>query len=231
MRNIVWPLLVAASFGAAIPQALSAQPQAKISGDAAPPGTTPVGADSVTARQVPVAFNSAEVTGVTVNAKEKCYGTNEGGRGLEPHVEDVYPKQGSIVAPGLIAIRVTFDSEMDCGNTIVNSSVTSYIHCGAHIWLIPGRKIFKDLCALESNSSYNLYLNGKGFQSYFHDIWGNKLKPYHNTFSTNNTAPVKTLHEAIMWDPSYISPLQSRQFHLPLRVDSVIGLRTESRPW
>jgi hypothetical protein len=206
MRNIVWSLVVAASFGAAIPQALSAQPEAKISLDAAPPGTTPVGGDSVTTEQVPILSDSAEVAGVTVSAKEKCYSPKTGRHGLEPHVEDVYPKQGSIVAPGLIVIRVTFDTNMDCGCTIVSSSAISPIRCGSHIWLIPGRKVFKVLCALESNSTYDLYLNGEGYRSYFRDIWGDKLKPYHYTFSTNNTALVKTLHEAIMRDPSYISP-------------------------
>jgi hypothetical protein len=130
------------------------------------------------------------VSGVTVTASRET-----------PKVVGAYPAQGASVAPGILIIRVTYDTRMQGQSwSYVTSRDGEYPECAASPRLLDDHKSFALICRTLPKKTYALWFNHGDYQN-FTSISRRPAVAYELKFSTTDADPVWTLEDAIKADP------------------------------
>jgi hypothetical protein len=96
------------------------------------------------------------VSGVTVTASRET-----------PKVVGAYPAQGSSVAPGILIIRVTYDTRMQGQSwSYVSSRDGDYPECAASPRLLDDHKSFALICRTSPKKTYALWFNHGDYQNF-----------------------------------------------------------------
>jgi hypothetical protein len=133
---------------------------------------------------------SNTVSGVTVTISREI-----------PKVVSAYPAQGASVAPGILIIRISYDTRMQGQSwSYVTSRDGEYPECAAAPRLLDDHKSFALICRTLPNKTYALWFNHgdyQNFTSYSH----RPAAAYELKFKTSDADPIRTLEEAIKEDP------------------------------
>jgi hypothetical protein len=140
--------------------------------------------------QTEAASPPTAVSGVTVTASRE-----------RPKVVGAFPAQGSSVAPGILIIRVTYDTRMQGQSwSYVSSRDGEYPECAASPRLLDDHKSFALICRTLPKKTYALWFNHGDYQN-FTSISRRPAAAYELKFTTSDADPVWTLEEAIKADP------------------------------
>jgi len=130
------------------------------------------------------------VSGVTVTLSREI-----------PKVASVYPAQGASIAPGILIIRVTYDTRMQGRSwSYVTSRSGDYPECAASPRLLDDHKSFALICRTLPKKSYALWFNHGDYQN-FTSASHRPAAAYELKFTTSDADPVWTLEDAIKADP------------------------------
>jgi len=133
---------------------------------------------------------STTVSGVTVTISREI-----------PKVASTYPAQGASVAPGILIIRISYDTRMQGQSwSYVTSRDGEYPECAAAPRLLDDRKSFALICRTLPNKTYALWFNHGDYQN-FTSVGHRPAAAYELKFKTTDADPVRTLEEAIKADP------------------------------
>jgi hypothetical protein len=114
-----------------------------------------------------------------------------------PRVVATFPAEGSVVRPGLVVVRVTFDQPMACDASFAGASDLPNPCPGRWREVTVSRDLrsFRTVCEVKANTRYRLVLrsfrNGHG-----------PAVPAEVTFSTSGAAPIATIQQALAEDPA-----------------------------
>jgi hypothetical protein len=118
-----------------------------------------------------------------------------------PKVVSAYPAQGSSIAPGILIIRVTYDTRMQGQSwSYVTSRAGEYPECAASPRLLDDHKSFALICRTLPKKTYALWFNHGDYQN-FTSISHRPAAAYELKFTTSDADPVWTLEDAIKADP------------------------------
>jgi len=118
-----------------------------------------------------------------------------------PTVVSVYPAQGSSIAPGILIIRVSYDTRMQGQSwSYVSSRDGEYPECAASPRLLDDHKSFALICRTLPKKTYALWFNHGDYQN-FTSISHRPATAYELKFTTSDADPVWTLADAIKADP------------------------------
>jgi hypothetical protein len=147
-------------------------------------------AETVKQDKAPPPVEGGEIAGVTVTASKDV-----------PHVAATFPAKGSSVAPGVLVMRVTYDTRMQGRSwTYLTSKDGEYPECAATPRLLDDHKSFALICRTLPNKTYALWLN-HGDHANFTSVSRRPAEPFELIFKTSDADPVWTLQEAIKADP------------------------------
>jgi hypothetical protein len=133
---------------------------------------------------------SATVSGVTVTISREI-----------PKVVSSYPGQGASIAPGILIIRITYDTRMQGQSwSYVTSRDGDYPECAASPRLLDDHKSFALICRTLPKKTYALWFNHGDYQN-FTSISHRPAAAYELKFTTSDADPVWTLQDAIKADP------------------------------
>lgn len=123
-------------------------------------------------------------------------------RGPLPKVENTFPAEGAVIAPGVLVLRVTFDQPMaaDSWSYAPEPGVT-FPECGKAPRQLEDQKSFLIICRLMPGESYGLWFNREGAMN-FTSPGRRPAAPYRLSFKTNASDPVTTLAAALKRDPT-----------------------------
>jgi hypothetical protein len=177
-----------ASVGAALVGAVALAPQISLA--QAPSSETPRQNKAAPGTGEAAAEPSNTVSGVTVTISREI-----------PKVVSVYPAQGASVAPGIVIIRISYDTRMQGQSwSYVTSRDGEYPECAAAPRLLDDHKSFALICRTLPSKTYALWFNHgeyQNFTSYSH----RPAAAYELKFKTSDADPIRTLEEAIKADP------------------------------
>jgi hypothetical protein len=169
-------LMLAFSLGAKRVHAQPSSPESPRQNKAQPPSSP--------------ASASTTVSGVTVTASRET-----------PKVVGVYPAQGASIAPGILIIRVTYDTRMQGQSwSYVSSRDGEYPECAASPRLLDDHKSFALICRTLPKKTYALWFNHGDYQN-FTSVSRRPATAYELKFTTSDADPVWTLEDAIKADP------------------------------
>jgi hypothetical protein len=118
-----------------------------------------------------------------------------------PKVVGVYPAQGASIAPGILIIRVTYDTRMQGQSwSYVSSRDGEYPECAESPRLLDDHKSFALICRTLPKKTYALWFNHGDYQN-FTSISHRPAAAYELKFTTSDADPVWTLEDAIKADP------------------------------
>jgi hypothetical protein len=186
LRGLKGRILAACAFGLILgPQGVGAQspsPESPRQNKAAPEA----GKASGPGDRAP----SATVSGVTVTISREI-----------PKVVSTYPAQGASIAPGILIIRITYDTRMQGQSwSYVTSRAGEYPECAATPRLLDDHKSFALICRTLPRKTYALWFNHGDYQN-FTSVSHRPAAAYELKFTTSDADPVWTLQDAIKADP------------------------------
>jgi hypothetical protein len=170
----------------------------------APPKPPSVSELEVLAPPKPKAVSELDVT-----AQIKCVPPKREWRGQPPRILSTYPREGGVVRPGLMILRVTFDQPMSCAGYFVFDQ-GSLNPCGdsgdlQHMLMTFDRRTIRTPCVMTPNTHYSLWMNQAPppglMPAQFVSMTGWRLERYRLTFTTSSQPVVQTVREALGEDP------------------------------
>jgi hypothetical protein len=133
---------------------------------------------------------SSTVSGVTVTISREI-----------PKVVSTYPGQGASIAPGILIIRISYDTRMQGQSwSYVSSRDGEYPECAASPRLLDDHKSFALICRTLPKKTYALWFNHGDYQN-FTSVSHRPAAAYELKFTTSDADPVWTLEDAIKADP------------------------------
>jgi len=133
---------------------------------------------------------SSTVSGVTVTVSRDI-----------PKVVSTYPAEGASIAPGILIIRITYDTRMQGQSwSYVTSRDGEYPECAASPRLLDDHKSFALICRTLPKKNYALWFNHGDYQN-FTSVGRRPAAAYELKFTTSDADPVWTLQDAIKADP------------------------------
>ncbi len=117
-----------------------------------------------------------------------------------PRVVDSYPAQGSVVAPGFVRVRVSFDAPMSCLSEVTTDGgeTDPCQHDGT--WELPARQSFIMQCRLEPSVEYHFRF-GLAEGRRFVGMSGQSAGPYDLDFTSSAGPAVTSASQAAALDP------------------------------
>ncbi|THD65137.1 MAG: hypothetical protein E8A12_07605 [Phenylobacterium sp.] len=205
-----WPAADRPGFAAGKPEAGTAASVGAATGAAvsellvlAPPKPPSVSELEVLAPPKPKTVSEMDVT-----AKVKCVPPQREWRGRAPRILSTYPREGGVVRPGLMILRITFDQPMSCAGYFVFDQGTPN-PCGdsgdlQHMLMTFDRRTVRTPCLILPNTRYSLWMNqqvpdplGSLTPAQFVSMTGWRLERYRLTFTTSSQPMVQTVREAL----------------------------------
>ena len=112
-----------------------------------------------------------------------------------PKVVATFPANGSVVRPGVVVVRVTFDQPMACDASFDGVSNLPNPCPGRwrEVTLSRDQRSFRTVCEVKANTRYRLTLHS------FRNSHG-LVVPADVTFSTSGAAPIATIRQALAED-------------------------------
>ncbi|HEY3951602.1 hypothetical protein [Phenylobacterium sp.] len=119
-----------------------------------------------------------------------------------PHVVSTFPARGSVVRPGLLYLRATFDEPMSCrGFFLAMARMHSPCSSERQAWVLSfDRKTIRTLCHTEPSNVYGVRMSIDLPGAQFVSLAGHAMDPYEFSFTTSPGPEVTTAHEAIDQD-------------------------------
>ena len=137
------------------------------------------------------AVPTAHVSSVTVTATR-----------TPPHVQSTFPADGAKVAPGLLVLRVTYDTRMRAdGWSYARASEADYPDCASSPRLLDDGRSFVLICRTLPAKSYAVWFNRPPLQD-FSSHSKRPAVPFELKFLTTDEDPVRTLPDAVKADPA-----------------------------
>jgi hypothetical protein len=177
--------------GAALATAVALAPQIVLAQSASPESPRQNKAAPETGKANGVAGEpSNTVSGVTVTVSRDI-----------PKVVGTYPSQGASVAPGILIVRISYDTRMQGQSwSYVSSRDGDYPECAAAPRLLDDHKSFALICRTLPSKTYALWFNHGDYQN-FTSVSHRPATAYELKFKTSDADPIRTLEEAIKADP------------------------------
>ncbi len=112
-----------------------------------------------------------------------------------PRVVATFPADGSVVRPGVVVVRVTFDQPMACDASFDGTSDLPNPCPGRwrEVTISQDRRSFRTVCEVKADARYRLTLHS------FRNSRGLAI-PAEATFSTSGAAPIATIQQALAED-------------------------------
>ena len=119
-----------------------------------------------------------------------------------PKVESTFPAAGAKVAPGLLVLRVTYDTRMRPeGWAYARDAAADYPDCAASPRLLDDRRSFVLICRTLPGKRYAVWFNRPPLAD-FSSFGRRPAAPFELRFATTEDEPVRTLTEAMKADPA-----------------------------
>jgi hypothetical protein len=193
-------LLAAAFSVACVPDAIAAAP------------TKAGGADGPSVSEL-IVTASRTVSELTVSAKIKCLGPDRmGERAERPRVVSTFPAKDSIVRPGLLVLRVTFNQAMACDGSLTAAAPLENPCPGAvqEMLLSYDRKTVRTVCEVAPNVQYGVWLSQNPTERSFVGLTGLPSEAYRLNFSTSDGPAVRSVCEAMSADEETAREMRRR---------------------
>jgi hypothetical protein len=179
-----------------------------------------------------VKHQSVMLSGVTVTALGPCTTPPlDEDSAKAPHVVDTFPRKGSVVRPGLLFLRITFDKPMSyCSYRLVNAlNVPRARLLDVNPQLSPDRKSFFFMVTTEPNTRDTIWFKSDkspdGQTAGFQSKYGVGANEYELVFSTTGAAPMSDPGEIVRADPEMARIVAEKgnflKLHAPRRDDGV----------
>ena len=134
---------------------------------------------------------ATKLSGVTVVASR-----------VVPHVQSTFPAADAKVPPGLLVLRVTYDTRMRAeGWSYARATGAEYPDCAASPRLLDDGKTFVLICRTLPAKSYSVWFNRPPLQD-FASLSRRAAIPFQLKFATTAGDPIRTLPEAMKADPA-----------------------------
>ncbi len=202
MRATASSGLLAAAFSLAFAPAVFA---------AVPPG--PGAGDGPSVSEL-IVTASRTVSELTVSAKIKCLAPDKLSRlPQRPRVVSSFPARGSVVQPGLLVLRVTFNQAMACDGMLTAAPPLENPCPGAvqEMLLSYDRKTVRTVCQVAANTQYGVWLSQDPVARSFVGLTGLPSEPYRLNFSTSGGPAVRSVCEAMAADQDTASQIRKRR--------------------
>ncbi len=122
-----------------------------------------------------------------------------------PQVQSTFPSDGGKVTPGLLVLRVTYDTKMRPeGWSYARDAGADYPDCARSPRLLDDRRSFVLICRTLPGKRYAVWFNRPPLGD-FSSVGRRPATPYELRFVTTEDEPVRTLTEAMKADPALSS--------------------------
>ncbi len=119
-----------------------------------------------------------------------------------PQVQSTFPAAGAKVAPGLLVLRVTFDTRMRPeGWSYAEEAGAEYPDCAKSPRLLDDKRSFVLICRTLPGKRYAIWFNRPPLDD-FTSFGRRPATPFELKFNTTQDEPVRTLIEAMKADPA-----------------------------
>ncbi len=119
-----------------------------------------------------------------------------------PKVQSTFPAPGAQVAPGLLVLRVTYDTRMRPeGWSYAQAAGADYPDCAKSPRLLDDKRSFVLICRTLPGKRYAVWFNRPPLDD-FTSLGRRPAAPFELTFATTDDDPVRTLTEAMKADPA-----------------------------
>ena len=119
-----------------------------------------------------------------------------------PQVQSTFPAAGARVAPGLLVLRVTYDTRMRPeGWSYAREAGAEYPDCAKAPRLLDDRRSFVLICRTLPGKRYAVWFNRPPLGD-FTSMGRRPAPPFELKFATTDDDPVRTLPEAMKADPA-----------------------------
>jgi hypothetical protein len=158
---------------------------------------------------------------LTVTAEAACLEPKLDRFAPKPKIVSTFPKNGDMVRPGVLIVRVTFDQPMSCkGFFTAIPKLKNPCPSGHQQWVLSfDRRIVRTICHVDGNVIYGVGVSDNP-DATFLSLAGRPLEPFEFRFSTSIAAAVLTNGEALDQDPESrpptpeFTPLQLQEAHV-----------------
>jgi hypothetical protein len=143
------------------------------------------------------------VTGVTVTGQKPCtVETTPGTPKTAPYVVETFPRDGAVVKPGLLFLRVTFSEAMSrCDAAFAGERAGPPVSLFLGAQQSPDRRSFIYAMVVPPRTDFH-FLFGTQFSDREHrSRYGVAPRPHQLSFSTSGERPPTTLSDALKADP------------------------------
>ncbi|WP_174299905.1 hypothetical protein [Caulobacter sp. S45] len=119
-----------------------------------------------------------------------------------PKVQSTFPASGAKVSPGLLVLRVTYDTRMRPeGWSYAQEAGEQYPDCAKAPRLLDDKRSFVLICRTLPGKRYAVWFNRPPLND-FTSFGRRAAKPFELKFVTSEDEPVRTLTEAMRADPA-----------------------------
>ena len=119
-----------------------------------------------------------------------------------PQVQSTFPATDAKVAPGLLVLRVTYDTRMRPeGWSYAREAGTEYPDCAKSPRLLDDKRSFVLICRTLPGKRYAVWFNRPPLDD-FTSLGRRPATPFELKFTTTDDDPVRTLTEAMKADPA-----------------------------
>ncbi len=134
---------------------------------------------------------AARVSGVTVTASRTV-----------PRVQSTFPAAGARITPGLLVLRVTYDTKMrPDGWSYAREKGAEYPDCAESPRLLDDGRSFVLICRTLPGKRYSVWFNRPPLGD-FASMGRRPAVPFELSFATTDEEPIRTLPEAMKADPA-----------------------------
>ncbi|THD59916.1 hypothetical protein [Phenylobacterium sp.] len=157
---------------------------------------------------------SRTVSELTVSAKMKCLEPDRMGGHLErPRIVSTFPAKGSVVRPGLLVIRVTFNQAMACDGLLTAAPPLENPCPGAvqEMLLSYDRKTVRTVCLVSPGVEYGVWFSQDPTQKSFVSLAGLPSEAYRLNFSTSTGPAITSVCEAMAADEDTARQIRQRR--------------------
>ncbi len=122
-----------------------------------------------------------------------------------PQVQSTFPASGANVAPGLLVLRVTYDTRMRPeGWSYAQEAGAEYPDCAKAPRLLDDKRSFVLICRTLPGKRYAVWFNRPPMTD-FTSLGRRTATPFELRFATTDDEPVRSLTEAMKADPALSS--------------------------
>ncbi|HZZ69737.1 MAG TPA: hypothetical protein VFE18_16310 [Phenylobacterium sp.] len=169
---------------------------------------------------------TTDVEGLTVTPVAQCLDPKPDPDAPAPRVVSTYPADGAVIRPGVLVVRVTFNTPMSCKGFF--SGVPPFHNpCPdrQQNWTLSfNRMSIRTVCRADANLEYGVAISDRS-ENRFISLANKPLEPYAFRFSVSSESEVRTIRESLAEDDALQAAAQaaSRPQLTPVRVKALNG--------